>query len=49
VEAGKAEREVCERLEKAFRDSYALRIPVSASPAGSLPRFELKARRWIRE
>jgi phenylacetate-CoA ligase len=37
------------RLVKTFETSFALRIPVSAVPAGSLPRFEMKARRWVRE
>ena len=36
------------RLETAFRDTYNLRIPVSAVPTDSLPRFELKAKRWVR-
>jgi len=37
------------RLEKTFETSFALRIPVTAMPPGSLPRFEMKARRWMRE
>lgn len=32
------------RLEKALSDAFTLRIPVTTVP--SLPRFELKARRW---
>ena len=36
-------------LEKAFQNRFHLRVPVTAQPAGSLPRFEMKARRWIRE
>lgn len=36
------------RIETALRDSLALRIPVTEVPAGSLPRFEMKARRWVR-
>ncbi|MEZ5399266.1 MAG: AMP-binding protein [Bryobacteraceae bacterium] len=35
------------RLETALRDSLALRIPVAIAAAGSLPRFEMKARRWV--
>ena len=35
-------------LETAFRETYNLRIPVTAVPAASLPRFELKAKRWVR-
>lgn len=40
---------VCHRLESALRDALALRIPVVAAESGSLPRFEMKARRWVRE
>lgn len=36
------------RVETALRDALALRIPVRVVPHGTLPRFELKARRWIR-
>ncbi len=35
-------------LEAAFERAFALRIPVREVAAGSLPRFELKARRWVR-
>jgi phenylacetate-CoA ligase len=31
-----------------LHEALTLRIPVSAVPAGSLPRFELKAKRWAR-
>jgi len=34
------------RLEAALTNAFALRIPVSLVPCGSLPRFEMKARRW---
>jgi phenylacetate-CoA ligase len=37
------------RLQRAFQSTFALRVPVAAVPAGSLPRFEMKARRWIRQ
>ncbi len=36
-------------LEKAFQTQLALRIPVFPVPSGSLPRFEMKAQRWIRD
>jgi phenylacetate-CoA ligase len=36
------------RLEKAFLNAFALRVPVAVVPPGTLPRFELKAKRWIR-
>ena len=35
------------RLEAALTNAFALRIPVSQVPCGSLPRFEMKARRWV--
>jgi hypothetical protein len=35
-------------LEAAFEKAFSLRIPVKAVPLRSLPRFELKARRWVR-
>lgn len=36
------------RLEAALRDALSLRIPVAVVAPGSLPRFEMKARRWVR-
>jgi phenylacetate-CoA ligase len=36
------------RIETALRNALALRIPVSLVAGGTLPRFELKARRWVR-
>jgi phenylacetate-CoA ligase len=35
-------------LETALQTAFNLRVPVSLAPAGSLPRFEMKARRWVR-
>jgi phenylacetate-CoA ligase len=35
------------RLEAALTNAFALRIPVEMVPQGSLPRFEMKARRWV--
>ena len=35
------------RLEAALRDAMELRIPVTIAPVGSLPRFEMKSRRWV--
>jgi len=37
------------RLEAALTNAFALRIPVMLAPQGSLPRFEMKARRWVAE
>ncbi|MES2569206.1 MAG: AMP-binding protein [Verrucomicrobiota bacterium] len=36
-------------LHRALDRAFALRIPVRQVPSGSLPRFELKARRWIKK
>ena len=35
-------------LEKLLHRTFGLRIPVEAVPAGQLPRFEMKAKRWFR-
>ena len=35
-------------IEDALRATLALRVPVQVVAAGILPRFEMKARRWIR-
>lgn len=37
------------RISSALETALGLRIPVHPVPAGSLPRFEMKARRWHRE
>jgi phenylacetate-CoA ligase len=36
-------------LEADFERAFALRIPVSEVDCGTLPRFELKAKRWVVE
>jgi phenylacetate-CoA ligase len=36
-------------VEEALRTAFHLRVPVSPVAPGTLPRFELKARRWIRD
>ena len=41
--------EVAEALEKSLTEAFSLRIPVQAVELGALPRFEMKARRWIRQ
>lgn len=48
VEAPDGDRALAHRIETALRDALALRIPVSVVAPGTLPRFELKARRWVR-
>jgi phenylacetate-CoA ligase len=37
-----------EELEKDLNRAFAIRVPVECVTAGSLPRFEAKARRWVR-
>jgi phenylacetate-CoA ligase len=41
--------EAVSALEHAFASAFSLRIPVTRAPSGSLPRFEMKARRWTRK
>ena len=36
------------RLEQSFQAALNLRVPVTLLPPGSLPRFEMKAQRWVR-
>jgi phenylacetate-CoA ligase len=35
-------------VEAALRNTFALRVSISAVPPGALPRFEMKARRWVK-
>ena len=37
------------RVQKAFHAAFNLRVPVKAATIGALPRFEHKARRWVRD
>ena len=39
---------VAGELQQRFRDKLNLRIPVQTVPPETLPRFEMKARRWIK-
>jgi phenylacetate-CoA ligase len=39
---------LAQTLQKALHDALSLRIPVTPVPPGSLPRSEMKARRWVR-
>ena len=39
---------LAKRLEHSFRTAFNLRVPVTLAEPGSLPRFEMKARRWVR-
>jgi phenylacetate-CoA ligase len=38
----------CRELEKQFQRALFLRIPVELAAAGSLPRYEMKAKRWVK-
>ncbi len=38
-----------QRLQKAFQESLALRVPIEVAACGTLPRYELKAKRWVVE
>jgi len=40
---------LAERIMTALRDTFQLRMEVQVVPHGSLPRFEFKARRWLKE
>jgi phenylacetate-CoA ligase len=35
------------RMQKAFQESLALRVPIEVATSGALPRYELKAKRWV--
>ena len=34
-------------VARAFETAFALRVPVACVAPGSLPRFEMKAKRWV--
>jgi phenylacetate-CoA ligase len=38
--------ELAGRVQRALHGVFNLRVPVELAPTGSLPRFEMKARRW---
>ncbi|HUJ20813.1 MAG TPA: AMP-binding protein [Bryobacteraceae bacterium] len=40
--------DLAHRLETALRNAFSLRIPATGVPCGTLPRFEMKAQRWVR-
>ena len=44
-----ASEETASRLQKNLQTAFALRIPVRSAPANSLPRSEMKSKRWIRQ
>ncbi|MFP6873948.1 MAG: AMP-binding protein [Verrucomicrobiales bacterium] len=41
--------EVVKLISNSLRNAFALRLPVRIVPSGSLPCFEFKARRWVRQ
>jgi len=45
---GRSDPDLAAALEGALQEALHLRIPVHVVPHGSLPRFEMKASRWIR-
>ncbi len=40
---------VCRQVQQALRDALGLRVEVAPAAPGTLPRYELKARRWVRD
>ena len=39
---------LCQRIQDELQSVFSLRIPVQEAPSGTLPRFEMKAKRWVR-
>ncbi len=48
IQVEASESSAAPRLEAALTNAFSLRIPVSHVDIGSLPRFEAKAKRWVR-
>ncbi len=48
VSNGENNHKLAAQIEKALRASLSLRIPVETVPFGTLPRFEMKAKRWVK-
>ena len=46
VENEISNEDIAHKLESALNAVFSLRIPVSIIERGSLPRFEMKAKRW---
>ena len=44
-----APEKVARELEVSLKEAFSLRIPVSLAQPNSLPRFEMKAKRWRSE
>lgn len=45
-QSGESDEALIDGFEKRLREAFALRIPVTVAAPGSLPRFEMKAKRW---
>ena len=45
----KDDKKIIEKLSNALKESLSLRIPIKVVEPNSLPRFELKAKRWLKE
>ncbi len=39
---------LAQRLRCAFHTGLGLRVPITLAPPSTLPRFEMKSRRWVR-
>ncbi|MEM9445623.1 MAG: AMP-binding protein [Verrucomicrobiota bacterium] len=44
---GQRNEDIAKKMQERFHQVFALRIPVETVPEESLPRFEMKAKRWI--
>jgi phenylacetate-CoA ligase len=38
---------IVHRIQTSLHTAFNLRVPVTLAPAGTLPRFEMKASRWL--
>jgi len=45
---GPSPRVLADQLSREFENTLSLRVPIEIVPANSLPRFEMKANRWVR-
>lgn len=45
----RAKPDLAGRIQRELADAFALRIPVKAVAPGSLPRYEFKSKRWIKQ
>jgi phenylacetate-CoA ligase len=48
VHDGTDGRQLARRIQDKIRAKFHLRAPVTIASRGTLPRFEMKARRWVR-